>query len=265
MPAEGQRKRISILDIIKGRQFIQRHVPLTQARPFFTKEVFLCEYEDKWDIYGDTEENLDADGDPNIDEKVSLLLDEVVNDLLESAPGEMRTILDEARTAGNDVDEEGSPLVYKLQHRDQPLVRIRVDRSGGPKNLGDFPAIPSGRFGAKFVDKIANPKEILQFYRKKSTKKGTTTNNQATAPQPSKQSNDDIVEDDIVDEFDALFKKKLEAADTDFAILDLEAISKAKDKDTISKVASDCFDRHTEEKIKASKAANEENSNDDGE
>ena len=40
-----------------------------------------------------------------------------------------------------------------------PLVRLRVDYSGG------FSTINSQRFGQKFVRKVANPNDLLQFHK----------------------------------------------------------------------------------------------------
>ena len=41
-----------------------------------------------------------------------------------------------------------------------PLVRLRVDH-------GDFPTINNQRFGARLVQKLANPNEILNFMKKR--------------------------------------------------------------------------------------------------
>eukprot|EP00028_Trichosphaerium_sp_Am-I-7-wt_P011333 CAMPEP_0168522902 /NCGR_PEP_ID=MMETSP0405-20121227/9635_1 /TAXON_ID=498012 /ORGANISM="Trichosphaerium sp, Strain Am-I-7 wt" /LENGTH=327 /DNA_ID=CAMNT_0008544615 /DNA_START=548 /DNA_END=1528 /DNA_ORIENTATION=- len=46
----------------------------------------------------------------------------------------------------------------------QPLIRLRVDHSGG------FDTMSSAQFGQAFVGKVANPNEILLFTKKKATK-----------------------------------------------------------------------------------------------
>jgi hypothetical protein len=47
---------------------------------------------------------------------------------------------------------------------------VQVDYSGG------FSSFSTQRFGQQFVDRVANPKDILLFYRKKEIKnKGTKT------------------------------------------------------------------------------------------
>ncbi|GAB1601038.1 double-strand break repair protein MRE11-like isoform X1 [Argonauta hians] len=43
----------------------------------------------------------------------------------------------------------------------KPLIRLRVDLSGGFEPFSQF------RFGQKFVDRVANPKDIIVFQRKK--------------------------------------------------------------------------------------------------
>ncbi|EDQ89665.1 uncharacterized protein MONBRDRAFT_25241 [Monosiga brevicollis MX1] len=56
-----------------------------------------------------------------------------------------------------------------------PLIRLRVDYSGG------YPTISSQRFGQKYVDKVANPKDILLFHRRKLR---STSNIQGSATDP---------------------------------------------------------------------------------
>ena len=48
-----------------------------------------------------------------------------------------------------------------------PIVRLKVEYTG-------FPIINFQRFGAHFSGKVANPEELLQFYRKKKLPTGTT-------------------------------------------------------------------------------------------
>src|SRR5690348_3712473 len=45
----------------------------------------------------------------------------------------------------------------------KPLIRLKVEYSGG------FSAVNPQRFGQKFVGRVANPNEILLFYKKRST------------------------------------------------------------------------------------------------
>ncbi len=44
----------------------------------------------------------------------------------------------------------------------KPLIRLKVEHTG-------FPTPNPQRFGQRFVGRVANPNEILLFYRKRST------------------------------------------------------------------------------------------------
>eukprot|EP00058_Branchiostoma_floridae_P007691 XP_002593179.1 hypothetical protein BRAFLDRAFT_120149 [Branchiostoma floridae] len=43
----------------------------------------------------------------------------------------------------------------------EPLIRLKIEYSGG------FPMFNTNRFGQVFTDRVANPREIIHFYRKK--------------------------------------------------------------------------------------------------
>lgn len=55
-------------------------------------------------------------------------------------------------------------LIY-LFHFPSFTLLFKVDYSGG------FSSFSTQRFGQQFVDRVANPKDILLFYRKKEVKK----------------------------------------------------------------------------------------------
>lgn len=56
----------------------------------------------------------------------------------------------------------GNPL-----QPDKPLIRLRVDYSGG------FEPFSVLRFSQKFVDRIANPKDVIHFFRRREQKENT--------------------------------------------------------------------------------------------
>lgn len=60
------------------------------------------------------------------------------------------------------VNQIESMLISIQQNHILPLVRLRVDYSGGYVTLNPH------RFGQQFVDRVANPKDILLFYRKRT-------------------------------------------------------------------------------------------------
>ncbi|KAI9500362.1 Metallo-dependent phosphatase-like protein [Coemansia spiralis] len=77
-------------------------------------------------------------------------------------------------------DEGVEPL---LGTQPKPLVRIRVEYSGG------FESFHPQRFGLLFADRVANPRDILYFYRKQaartnSSTSSTTQDNRPSVPMP---------------------------------------------------------------------------------
>lgn len=82
-----------------------------------------------------------TDIDPTQEERVMAYLVERVEQLIAKADSE--------HTGNN-------------RQPDKPLVRIRVDYSDG------FTSFNIRRFGQQFVDRVANPKDILLFYRRKT-------------------------------------------------------------------------------------------------
>ena len=149
---EAVRKKVGVLDI-KGKNFRMHTVPLTQVRSFVMSDVNLREHR----------ANLDPD-DSKIDKKVTKVLEEQVNAIIMDAKDEQAKIIQEAKEAGSNAAEEDSPLVGRLLNPEKVLVRLRVEHTG-------FQTLNNQRFGAKFVDEIANSDNILLFRReKKSTK-----------------------------------------------------------------------------------------------
>ncbi|XP_033738738.1 double-strand break repair protein MRE11-like [Pecten maximus] len=112
---------------IKGKNFKMTEIPLETVRPFYMEDVMLS----------DTSLNPQ---DHNIAKKVEAFCSEKVEGLLEKA---------ESEHSGNG------------KQPDKPLIRLRIDYSGG------FEPFSAHRFGQKFIDKVANPKDMVQFQRKK--------------------------------------------------------------------------------------------------
>lgn len=170
---EAQTKQVGILDI-RGQDFRMKPIPLTQVRSFVTTDVSLREHRD----------NLDAE-DPNVDKKVTKVLEEEVELMMLSAQEKREELLRDALSKGNDAGEDDSPLRYKLQKPDEVLVRIRVEHNGFTAldnqvrrcsflqqslyRLNCLFHESSQRFGAAFMGKVANPSEILLFRRRKDS------------------------------------------------------------------------------------------------
>ena len=148
---EAVRKKVGILDV-KGKNFRMHTVPLTQVRSFVMSDVSLSQRMPNTD----SSEN-------KFTEKVTKVLEEQVNMILLDAKDDRQAILAEARAAGSNAGDEDSPLVNKLQQPEKVLVRLRVEHTESNK-------VSNHRFGAKFVDEIANPDNILLFRREKVAK-----------------------------------------------------------------------------------------------
>ncbi|KAK3579518.1 hypothetical protein CHS0354_028347 [Potamilus streckersoni] len=116
---------------IRGKDFKMSKIPLQTVRQFYMKDVVLS----------DTSLNP---ADHDIVKKVEAYCQEVVESLLDKA---------ELEHTGN-----------KKQDK-KPLIRLRVDYSGG------FESFSTYRFGQKFVDRVANPKDLIQFQRKRTISK----------------------------------------------------------------------------------------------
>jgi double-strand break repair protein MRE11 len=127
---EAVPKHVAILQINK-LEFSMEKLRLKTVRPFQMSEVVLS----------DVEGLSPSDG-----KKCHEHLIEVVNELIRRAELEWEEV-----HAGT-TDLPTMPL---------PLIRLKVEYSGG------FEAFNPHRFGQQFVDKVANPKEVLKFYRKR--------------------------------------------------------------------------------------------------
>jgi len=138
---EAEDKHIGILEIALDRSELKpvcelTKIPLRSVRPFVMEELVLS--------------TVDAlEPDANEEDKLAVLeevLEEKVGALVEEAKARYRERNPRAR------DKEVRKLL--------PLVRLRVEHTG-------FTPINLQRFAAKFVDKVANPNELISFFRKR--------------------------------------------------------------------------------------------------
>ncbi|ESO84026.1 hypothetical protein LOTGIDRAFT_108504 [Lottia gigantea] len=126
--SEGESKEKHVgLLMIRGKDFKLTKIPLETVRQFYIEDVVL------------SDTTLDPN-DHDVGQKVESYCQQKVENLLLKA---------EAEHTGN------------AKQPDKPLIRLRIDYSGG------FEPFSVYRFGQKFVDKIANPKDIVLFQRKK--------------------------------------------------------------------------------------------------
>ncbi|KAK5868645.1 hypothetical protein PBY51_009641 [Eleginops maclovinus] len=125
-PGEAIKKHVGLLRV-KGRKMNMQKIPLKTVRQFFIQDVVLADYQDIF-----TPET------PQVTKKMEDLCYAKVTEMLEQAERERL----------------GCPLTPE-----KPLIRLRVDYSGG------FEPFNTSRFSQKFVDRVANLKDVIHFLR----------------------------------------------------------------------------------------------------
>ncbi|KAM4627357.1 double-strand break repair protein MRE11 isoform 1-T2 [Polymixia lowei] len=130
-PGEATKKHIGLLKV-KGRKMNLQKIPLKTVRQFFIQDLVLADHED-----------LFTPDTPQVTKKVEDFCYAKVVEMLEEA---------ERERLGRTLTPE------------KPLIRIRVDYSGG------FEAFNTSRFSQKFVDRVANPKDVIHFVRRRENK-----------------------------------------------------------------------------------------------
>ncbi|PWY81102.1 DNA repair exonuclease [Aspergillus eucalypticola CBS 122712] len=147
VPGESVAKHVAILSIT-GREFKCEPIRLKSVRPFAMREIILSEEKGAQKL---------ARKDNNRTEVTRLLM-EIVEELIEEAKTEWLEMQDETAE-----DEE---LEVPL-----PLVRLRVETST-PEG-GSYDCENPQRFSNRFVGKVANVNDVVQFYRKKKSTNST--------------------------------------------------------------------------------------------
>uniref|UniRef100_A0A8C9ZAD6 Double-strand break repair protein n=1 Tax=Sander lucioperca TaxID=283035 RepID=A0A8C9ZAD6_SANLU len=130
-PGEATKKHIGLLRV-KGRKMNLEKIPLKTVRQFFIQDVVLADYQDQF-----------TPDTPQVTKKVEDLCYAKVTEMLEEAERER---------------------LGCLLTPEKPLIRLRVDYSGG------FEAFNTSRFSQKFVERVANPKDIIHFLRRREQK-----------------------------------------------------------------------------------------------
>jgi double-strand break repair protein MRE11 len=148
---EAVPKHVAIVSIT-GRDFTTENIRLKTVRPFVMKEIVLSE---------EKEAKKFARKDNNRTELTRILI-KIVEELIEQAKSEWL----EAQEGGMD-DEDGANEVPL------PLIRLRVEISA--PDGGSFDTENPQRFSNRFIGKVANINDVVQFHRKK--KNATTRRN----------------------------------------------------------------------------------------
>ncbi|KAL8726321.1 MAG: hypothetical protein Q9181_006101 [Wetmoreana brouardii] len=147
MPGEAVAKHVAVLSVT-GRDFKVEPIRLKSVRPFVMKEIVLSE--DK--------EIKKLARKENHRTELTRHLTAIVDELIENAKDEWREVQED------EDPDEGVP---------KPLIRLRVEYSapGG----GSFDCENPQRFSNRFVEKVANVNDVIQFYRKKASATRKTT------------------------------------------------------------------------------------------
>ncbi|XP_029399148.1 double-strand break repair protein MRE11 isoform X2 [Mus pahari] len=130
-PGEAVKKHVGLLRI-KGKRMNMQKLPLRTVRQFFMEDVVLAKHP-----------NLFNPDSPKVTQAIQSFCLEKIEEMLDNAERERL----------------GNP-----QQPEKPLIRLRVDYSGG------FEPFNILRFSQKFVDWVANPKDVIHFFRHREQK-----------------------------------------------------------------------------------------------
>lgn len=147
MPGEAVAKHVAILSIT-GREFKCEPIRLKTVRPFVMREIVLSEEKGAQKL---------ARKDDNRTEVTRFLMS-IVDELIEEAKAEWL----ESQEGEEEEEEQEPPL---------PLVRLRVEIS--TPDGGSFDCENPQRFSNRFVGRVANVNDVVQFYRKKKAASST--------------------------------------------------------------------------------------------
>ncbi|GAA95975.1 uncharacterized protein L969DRAFT_26055 [Mixia osmundae IAM 14324] len=141
--AEAAPKTVALLSI-QGKDFQIDPIVLRTVRPFKYKEISLAEVQENDEV------------ELNSRAQITKFLKSQIQMLIAIASQEHQELNE---------DPNGSPVPPML-----PLIRLKVDfraSSSVDEGTPDFDVPNSQRFGQEFAGKVANPKDIVQFYRSK--------------------------------------------------------------------------------------------------
>ena len=142
MPGEAVPKHVAVLSIT-GKEFKVDTIRLKTVRPFVMKEIVLAE-DKKALAFAKKGDNRAA---------LTRHLMDIIESMIEEAEAEWKAAQDDA----DQDEEEKAPL---------PLIRLRVEYSA--PDGGNFDCENPQRFSNRFVGKVANVNDVVQFHRKKT-------------------------------------------------------------------------------------------------
>ncbi|KAI9054457.1 hypothetical protein LZ554_001619 [Drepanopeziza brunnea f. sp. 'monogermtubi'] len=174
-PGEAVAKHVAIVEIT-GKNYVVKKHRIKSVRPFIHEEIVLSQ--------DDRFKNLARV--KNHKSQLTKKLATVVNELIAQAKAEWLEIQDP------DEPPEEIPL---------PLVRLRIEHSA--PDGGKFEIENPQRFSNRFTQVVANRKDVVQFYRKKTATRNAITDDKdmPDAETLAAISNDNVKVGKIVQEF----------------------------------------------------------------
>ncbi|CAF9935663.1 MAG: meiotic recombination [Alectoria fallacina] len=142
MPGEAVPKHVAVLSIT-GRDFTVETIRLKTVRPFVMREIVLSE----------EKEAMKLAKKANNRTELTQFLTRIIEDMIKQANEEWKA----AQGDEEQEDDEPPPL---------PLIRLRVEYTA-PEG-GNFDCENPQRFSNRFTERVANIKDVVQFYRKKA-------------------------------------------------------------------------------------------------
>lgn len=130
-PGEAVKKHIGLLRV-KGKKMKMQRIALETVRTFYMEDVVLADHPELF--------NPD---NPKVTQAIQAFCMEKVEMMLDNAERERL----------------GNP-----RQPQKPLIRLRVDYTGG------FEPFIVHRFSQKYMDRVANPKDIIHFFRHREQK-----------------------------------------------------------------------------------------------
>jgi double-strand break repair protein MRE11 len=140
VPGEAVAKHVAVVSIT-GKEFDVELHRIKSVRPFITKEIVLGS-DNRFKDLAHVKDNRT---------KLGTKLEDAVLELIQEATDEWLAIQDE------EVQPEHIPL---------PLIRLKIEYSA--PDGGKFDVENPQRFSNRFVGKVANCSDVVQFYRKKT-------------------------------------------------------------------------------------------------
>jgi len=148
-PEESKQKKIAVLEIYKD-QYRCVPIDLKTVRPFAMNAISLQDFDE-------------LDDERNNPEEIADFLASKVEELIEEANDRLPP----------------TNILQKHPSLKLPLIRLKVDYSGG------YASINPQRFGQRFIDKVANPSDLLILSRSKTRK--TIKGKASDEPQATKE------------------------------------------------------------------------------